>query len=211
MASTSYKETGVLEPDDGGFTARIISWINAVEPTKSPEAMVARTTRKKSRSPKPYARPAAEVLHESRGSSTDGSPVSVLPDPRRHILNLRNASRIDRTLRSLPHPNDNPLITHCPDDLQEEYARIVLLYNTVEEKKTTIELRWLKRPSAATMKELDNIESASRHIIDAAQYIVDFAYTSRIDIDFKSIFLRYRSPPQKPKTGLERRRFSMII
>ena len=241
MASTSCKEPHVFESNNDGFTSRIISWINAVEPSKmSPESMATRTTRKKSRSPKPYTRPAAEAPHESRGSSTDGSPVSVLPDPRQHILNLRNASRIDRTLRSLPHPSDNPLvsrlmrvtlyragipikyradfdaflgnqITHCPDDLQEEYSRIVLLYNTVEEKKRTIELCWLKRPSAATMKDLDNIESASQRIINAAQYIVDFAYSLRIDIDFKTIFLQYRSPPPKPKTGSERRRFSMTV
>ncbi|KAF8190536.1 hypothetical protein BJ912DRAFT_325663 [Pholiota molesta] len=123
-------------------------------------------------------------------------------DTRQNILDLRSAARIDRSLRSLPHPLQNPLVTGCSEDLQAEYARIVLLYNEFEEKKQQAELHWQHRPSISCLQDITDLEKSSRRIIDAAQYIVDFAYTLRIDIDFGKIFLRYRSSPlQNGKVG----------
>lgn len=66
----------------------------------------------------------------------------------------------------------------------------------IEEKKRPVESLWVQRPSVTVMKELDDIELSSQRVIDAAQYIVDFAYSLRLEIDFKNIFLRYRSPSE---------------
>lgn len=119
-ASTSTSYDDCLEMGKDRFTERITSWLKCIEPaTPFPQTTVSRTARRKARQPKPYCRAATPVLHESRGSSsTEEYPGSSrLPDPRQTILDLQNSSRIDRGLRSLPHPKNNPLVSrpHCSD------------------------------------------------------------------------------------------------
>ncbi|KAF9482314.1 hypothetical protein BDN70DRAFT_875233 [Pholiota conissans] len=185
------------------FNARIVSWLRGVEPlAPSPDSdMAFRTVRAKGRQAKPYSRPEGQ-RHPSHGSaSTEEVAVTGLRDTRQNILDLRSAARIDRSMRSLPHPHENPLVTRCSEDLQEEYARIVLLYNTLEEQRQQSELRWQHRPTIRTLQEITNLEKSCQQVINAAQYVVDFAYSLRIDIDFERIFLRYRSPPVKIGTS----------
>lgn len=95
------------------FTARIASWLSRIEPlAPSCDSETApRKTRSKTRLPKPYSRP-EEQRHPSHGSaSTDEVTMTGLRDTRQNILDLRSAARIDRRLRILPHPLENPLVS----------------------------------------------------------------------------------------------------
>jgi hypothetical protein len=87
-------------------------------------------------------------------------------------------------------------VTQSPDELREEYRRIVSLYNTLEEKRQQIEGTWrLRGMPPVAMDEVVAISTSLRRLVDSAQYIVDFASEWGIEVDFYQVFSRYRCPP----------------
>ncbi|KAF8966588.1 hypothetical protein BDZ97DRAFT_620014 [Flammula alnicola] len=216
-------ELGPTKSSKDELSQRITTWLMGIQPL-SPSCDVAPSTaRSKNRQSKPYCRPERQ-LHRRYNSSASVhlNPTSELRNPwpthEVPVTNLRHSqqnlpdsriplSRIDfRGLHDLPEPEHNPLVTCCPEDLKEEYCRIIFLYNNLEEKKQQSELRWLHRASVGAMQDLMDIGASIQRVIDAAQYIVDFAYSHQINIDFEKIFLRYRCPPLKQTVDMSQAR-----
>jgi len=88
-------------------------------------------------------------------------------------------------------------VTTYSSDLEEEYSRIVFIYNNLEDMKRQAELRWLHHATLGGMQELMDIGAAIQRVISSAQYIVDFSYSCGFDIDFQKLFSRNRYPPPK--------------
>lgn len=87
-------------------------------------------------------------------------------------------------------------VTHAPEELREEYRRIVNMYNALEEQKQQLEGAY--RPHsmpAVAMDEVAAIGVSLRRLVNSAQYIVDFATEWNIDVDFYQVFSRYRYAP----------------
>lgn len=100
-------------------------------------------------------------------------------------------------------------LTRDPILLANDYCRIMLIYEQVEEKRRQLEMLVLRQPCRDATRHLLDIGASAQRIMRSLQYIVGYSRDCGYNLDFETIYARHSDqsiPPSAPTHAHENAR-----
>ncbi|KAF9530288.1 hypothetical protein CPB83DRAFT_834545 [Crepidotus variabilis] len=180
-------------------------WSSSPPPTRSREGS---TRRRNIESLKPYSKPIAQQPHRNTQMlyySSFQTPAPLIEDEDFPSRRCRTPSLFTDTkgLR-LPHPHHNPLIPDTPDDLEEEYCRLVIISTRLTADMQRAQHQTNHLNAERNKPYIIDTGAAILSILDAMDYCEAYSRNRNWTIDFQTLAHRRNHGMGKPSPSYMR-------